>query len=270
MDIYEFAYLDEIKIQKILAQIDHGVRKKRVIRNTDSSSYEGKGGGGIPKLIEACGSLGKSSESLNEDTIENSPEGEFARFHEYLCSQSDFVQGTQDSISIENLPRHGLCEIDGVIQVPAIYQKIAQLFQIGSMHLIFNGHNVEVNETIQKMGHLFQTDKIPVTINNDEGKPVVLVVLYKRSLSIPQEEIEEEYSLLGKIIKVIKQGDPPYDLLKEIYNPKLSHNLPPTMLHQTLTTILELSDKNNGDPPTQVDFKLEGPLVVLSPIAIYR
>lgn len=269
-DFFEFAYLDKNKVQKYLAQLDHGIVNRRVIRETASRTNEAKGGAGITGLFQTSGGIGRSSESQNEITIENSPEGEFARFYEYLCSQSDFIQETHDSISFEHLPRRGFCEIEGVIRVPSIRQNIARAFQIGSLQSDFSGGNVEVDETIQKMELLFQTDKVPVTINNDEGKPVILTVLYNRSFFIPLEEIEEEYSLLGKIIKIIKPNDPPYDLLKEIYNPKISHNLSPLVQRKTLMTMPELSRKSSEDLPIQLDLKLEGPLVVLSPIAIYR
>jgi hypothetical protein len=269
-DFFEFAYLDEIKISKFLAHMDRGMVKKRVIRETDSSTHEAKGVGGVAGIIQASGGLGRSSESLNEITIENCPEGEFIRFHEFLCSQPDFFQEKQASIPFEHLPRRGFCEIEGVIQVSPVHQNIGRLFQIGSLHSEFIGGTAEVSETIQRMGHIFQTDKIPVTINDDEGKPVVLTVLDKGSLSIPLEEIGEEYLLFGKIIKIIKPNDPPYDLLKEIYNPRLSHILPPLMLHQMLMTMPVLSGMSNQEPPTQLTLKLEGPLVILSPIAIYR
>jgi hypothetical protein len=270
VDFFEFAYLDEMKISKFLTQKNRGMEKRRVIRETASTTHDAQGGITIPLVGEVGGGLEKSSKSQNEIEIESNAEGEFTRFHEFLCSQPDFVQGTQTSISFEHLPRRGFCEIEGIIQVSLVHQNIARLFQIGSLHSEFIGGTAEVSETIRRMGHIFQTDKIPVTINDDEGKPVVLTVLDKGSLSIPLEEIEEEYLLLGKIIRIIKPNDPPYDILKDMYNPCFSQVLSPQMLRQMLMTMPVLSGMSNKEPPTQLTLKLEGPLVILSPIAIYR
>ena len=120
------------------------------------------------------------------------------------------------------------------------------------------------------MGYLFQTEKIPITINDKEGKPIVYSALYGRSLSIPLEEIEEAYTLLGKIVSIIGPHDPPYSILKEIYNPTLLRRMPPLMQRELLRKMAEAAGPQTGDTDGPIDFVLSGPLVILSPIAIYR
>ena len=269
-NFFEFAYLDERKISQYLAQRDRGSIKRRVIRETTTSTRDAKGGVAIPWLGEAGGGFGKSTGYENEIDIESTPEGEFARLHSLISDQANFPTWTEETFSLDRLAPRSLYAIEGLIQVLPTRQGIAQAFDLGSLYSKFVGADPQTDEIISKMGYLFQTEKIPITINDKEGKPIVYSALYGRSLSIPLEEIEEAYTLLGKIVSIIGPHDPPYSILKEIYNPTLLRRMPPLMQRELLRKMAEAAGPQTGDTDGPIDFVLSGPLVILSPIAIYR
>jgi len=269
-DFFEFAYLDDKKISQYLAQKDRGAIRRHVIRETTASTRDAKGGVAIPGLGRAGGGIGKSTGYENEIDIVSTPEGEFARLLALISDQGYFPTWTEDTFSLDGLARGKLYAIEGLIQIVPTRQGIARTFDLGSLYSEFVGADPQTDEIISKMGFLFQTEKIPITINDEGGKPIVYAVLYSRSLSIPLEEIEEEYTLLGKIVSIIGPHDPPYNILKEIYNPTLQRRMPPLMQRELLKKMAETAGDPTGDADGPIDFLLSGPLVILSPIAIYR
>jgi hypothetical protein len=272
-EFFEFAYLDEDKISKFLAQKNRGIVRERNIRETASTTFDAKAGAKVPLVGEIGGGAGKSSERQEGMDIESTAAGDFVRFRDFIHDQPGLSQIAGNGIPLDEIPRRGLLEVDGIIRVSPIRQILSILSQISSLPPSLFGDNPEfkaVTEQLKFVDQVFQREKIPITLNTDESHPIVSAILNDKALLIPIEEIGEEYSFLGKVIKIIKPEDKPYNLLRELFNPALSPILPSTNQEQMIESFTTLSKSLNLGPIGVEAFKLKGPLVVLSPIAIYR
>lgn len=271
-EFFDFAYLDELKIGNFLAQKDRGTVKGRVARNAASTTLGAKGGAKLLGFGGIEGEVGKSSEREDEIEIESSAVGNFRRFRDLIADQPGFLQSARDGISFGEIPRRGFIEVDGTVRVSSIRQILSTITQITSLPPALFGNDPDFltkKEQAQVVSQLFQADKIPITMDDDETHPVILAVLLDQALLIPNGEIEEEYSLLGKVIQVVKPQDRPYNLMKELLNPALAR-LPGINQQQIAQMFKDLYETLNQDEMSEDPFKLEGPMVVLSPIAMYR
>lgn len=271
MDFFEFAYIDGDKISKFLAQQDRGSVNRKVVKETTTSGHGAKAGANFAGIVKVGGGLEKSSEFQNEMGVESIAEGDFSRFRDLIKDQT--IPMTSDAFSLSTLRKRAFCEIDSVIHVSPLRQLLSILSQAFSLPPGLIGGDDQfktVAEQFRMIGQLFQTDKIPITINDNSGKPVALSVLSEQNLLLPIEEVEDEYSLLGKVVQIIQPDDQHYDLMKNLLNPAVLRLLPPMQQQQMVQVFQELSEKLNQGTLGPETFKLSGPLVILSPIAIYR
>jgi hypothetical protein len=268
MELYEFAYLDESKVRMLIAGIDKG--HIAASKTTKAAKKNKEGTGGLRAgILSAGGSAASADEFTEEVSIEATPEGVFYRLKDSLVSGNDLFSDRIDNISIDELKRGQIVGIEGMIEISPANEIVSNLFQFidaGAKLGILDSSDMKSRQSIQAIQAILDKNRLSVIVRSDDNKKKALAVLETKSLKLPEIELNDEFVIMGKITRIIKEGEV-LDLTPYCMNPAFQKN---KMIIKIISEGLPKLQESIGESVDLSDLTLNGPAVVLSPIAIYR
>ena len=128
MELYEFAYLDESKVRMLVAGIDKGRVITSKTTKAAKSNKGGKGGINTP-VLKLEGGAASADELMEEVSTEATAEGAFYRLRDFLSSggETKLYSKSIDSVSIEDIKRGEIIELDGMIEVSPANELVSNL-----------------------------------------------------------------------------------------------------------------------------------------------
>jgi hypothetical protein len=226
MELYEFAYLDDSRIKAFMAGADGGLitSSKKIL--TAKTNKEGNAGVGFGGMVNLGGRAAKADEFTEEVAIEATPESTFYRLKKVLTSNDELISDRIDNIIIGDLETRAIIEIDGMLEVSPAYKVISSLSQYidAGMKLgLINLNKSKDKQSLWGLQTAFDINHLSIIMNADENQNKLFAVLNRSLLGIPPAELNEDYTILGKIIRIIKASSS-IDLLPYCMNPDFRRN----------------------------------------------
>lgn len=268
MELYEFAYLDDSKVRMLVAGIDMG--RIASSKTTKAAKNNKEGTGGIKAgLIDIGGRASSAGELTEEVSIEATAEGAFYRLRDSLGSEQELFSDRIDNISIEELERGLIVEIEGMMEIsPAneLVNNVLQFIDAGAKLGYIDTCDMKSRQSIQAIQAVLDKNRLSVIVRSDDNKNKAIAVLETKMLKISEAELNDEFVIMGKIIRIIKEGET-LDLTPYCMNPAFRKN---KMFIKIITESLPKLQEGLGGSVDLSDLTLNGPAMILSPIAIYR
>jgi hypothetical protein len=264
-----FLYLDSQLVDQFLAQVEGGTFEEEAQRLRDTTGKErgGQAGAsvaGAHAQVRAGRSSGQEEETAR--TVQQTPESRFARLYGLLDDQGA-VQWLEafDAAIWDQLQRGELVEVDTAVSVSTLvrYQQLVE--QAGPlielMQAVGESVDAETKAAMSLMGTFGQVmgNAIPI-VARATGAPDFKFVasLTPAHVRTELDQIDGESTLLAKIQRKVGPEDR-YTLFDSIPGVR---GLP-----QKERKEIEADLSNSPEFP---DMITEGPLAVVTPVAIYR
>jgi hypothetical protein len=265
----EFLYLDQQLVDQFLAQLEGGVsgeeaQRTREHRGKEAGGEAGASGFGARAGVKAGRSSGQEEEIAR--TVQQTPESKFARFYDLLREQQSvqWLEALDEEIW-DQLLRGEIVELQASISVSTLarFATIAQ--QAGPLLELVQAFGETVDDetrdamaSLRTIGPLLGSG-IPITARV-AGSPDFKVVATLRPphLQVEPDQLDGEATLLAKIQRKLSAQER-YTALEAIPGIR---GLPAKDRRE-----MEADLSNSPDFP---DMVVEGPLAVVTPIAIYR
>lgn len=272
MDLYEFAYLDDSKVRQMVAGIDKG----RVIQSkTTKAAKSNKGGKGAVKtpIINLEAGAASADEMTEEISTEFTAEGAFYRLRDFLSqrNEDEFISDIIDNVSIDDVERGDILELAGRLEVSPANELVSNLLRFidsGISLGFLDAGSAKDIRNIRAIKEVLAANHISIVMNASENDMKALAVLdsSESRLRVPIEELNDEFYLLGKVIRIVKKGDC-LDLTQFCMNPVYRNNR--IIIKTVGESLIKLKEVFNERADLS-ELELSGPILVLSPIAIYR
>jgi len=149
-----------------------------------------------------------------------------------------------------------------------IVSNLFQFLDAGSKLGFIDTSTTKNRQSVEAIKAVLDANRLSVIMSADENKTKALAVLETSEsfLRVPIAELNDEFIILGKVIKIIKEGET-LDLTSYCMNPAFRKN---KVLLKIIADALPKIKEGLGGSADLSELILKGPAIVLSPIAIYR
>jgi hypothetical protein len=265
----QFLYLDTDLVRQFLAQLEGGAyeqeaQRLRESRGRDTGGELGASGLGARAGIKAGRSSGQEEEV--ERTVQQTPEAAYARLYDLLNAQQA-IQWLEafDAAIWDQLRRGELIEVETVVAV-STFARYAQLGQqMGPLMDVMQAFGEPIDEeakaALAMLGNVGQMlGSATPFVGRAPGAPEFKFVgsVTEAGLRLDLDQLDGEATLAAKIQRKLT-ADERYTILDFI----------PGIRGLAAHERAEM-EKDLANSPEMPDMVTEGPLAVVTPIAIYR
>ncbi|MFF6827613.1 hypothetical protein [Streptomyces longwoodensis] len=259
MPLRHFLYLDEKLVKESVAQADSGMFEEQTITRTNSR--DGKLGGDI-KLGPAGGKAerGKVSSEEIAQVLKQTPESQYNRLHQWLDDSGQLVDIYAYDEQVWNGIRPSeVVAVQCEIEIPTVSRLTSSPEEIDAMGQIATlfGQIMEPEQraAIDGFAALSRSSepRIVAVGDIDTGAPKIVAALKRAHLRSSYEELETEVTVVGIFNRHIPTGER-----------HLIFNLPGMNLFSR-------SERRRmaQEPGTDPSMFIEGPLGIITPLAIF-
>ena len=263
----EFKYFDRRIVVDFLSSIEGGLARESKASYLQKSAQLG-GRVGFPGL-EIGGEKGRKEISIEESkTMEDA--ALFQRLYEALTDQKMINKIDWSKYSFwQDIERGRILEIHGRIELPVLEITLDIFGQLLPIMQQFSPRGIDQKaltafKMLNRLSSLGTLNVRIIPAQNDEVNFVA--TLHRQKLKVSKQELADEYVVLGRVRKVLKEGET-FDLFK----------LPIKMNEKMIEGFLKSFDNMPpealallGKKPTIEDLQVCYPAVILNPIAIYQ
>ncbi|MEO3752540.1 hypothetical protein [Streptomyces sp. B6B3] len=275
MRLRDFLYLDTARLSDYMSALDPGhliqMREKTKSENSgqpDSDAY----------LDDPPTSVQESKEERTlEKILSYSEKHSFNRLYESLESNIKKYDEYTD-VEVQEIDKHALVEVSRNFEVSQLTQLIDSLLEFTQMvkGMGVTDTDPEAEVAIQGITMLFrgrdeQQKEIPIVSTAGDLETKVFFVARSDHILRGIDELEGESTLVGKIDKIIpnERELDLFDVLKLLPR-KMRRSGVATDLKARLMEAFRSWPHELGGPIAEDAFILKGPLIAVSPLAVYR
>lgn len=276
MRTLDYLYLDTVRLSDYMAALDPGV-----LRELRETTRQVQGGSKTePFLDEAPADSGKpKSESTQERVLSASEKSSFNRLYGAIDPElKKFDEYTE--IDLAAIERRGLIEITRDFEPSPLSQMIDSLLDFAKMAQQVGAVDLEVDQEAKEAIHgitmLFrgsgeEQKEVPVVSAAGSFSTSVFFMVQRKYVLRGIDELEGESTLVGRVEKVVPEGKDVdlFDLLK-ILPRSLRRGKTGDELKASLKEMFRTWPQELGGPVSDDAFSLPGPLVIVSPLAVFR
>lgn len=269
------AYLDSQQVDNLLASIEGGLVEQFLSRVRETAGKKAGGGIGIPGTrLGVEGGLEAISEEDTEAIKKTTPVSRLAALRTILI-ENDFVTRVDavDEKIRDALADGELLEVQGHVSWSAFEEFVALCGRYLDFGTEFGGlFGIEVDSQIAQMiRYLEGVTSKGTAIRLEPGARVQATrafdfacILNPQNLMIRKEDLTGTFRVLGRVKRKLERNDVvyPYELVPGISGVSRGN-------FKALLESLGGAPKVLGRNITEADLRLRGPMVILSPIAMY-
>lgn len=274
MRLFDYLYLDSSKLSDYMTALDPGVIRelRETVKVQSAEEDEKEEFLNQPPTIESA-----TKESMHERILSASEKHSFNRLYEALKGNvSEFDEFTE--IELGDVHKNDLIEVTREFAPSPLSQMIDSMIEFTSMAQQMGV--TEVDEEAQTAIHgitmLFRGNEenqkeVPVISSADDFRTSVFFMARRQYILRGVEELEGESTLFGKVEKIVPPGKEVdlFDMLK-ILPRSMRRSKAGDDLVQNLKEAFRSWPQELGGPIAEDAFSLPGPLVVVSPLAVFR
>jgi hypothetical protein len=280
MILPDYKYLDTNKVESYLSRLPTGAIE--ALKETDTSTSGKEGGGGIAaSLFKAEGKVSSAGETSREKTIRISYQRMFHQLYEALKQEDAItIYDEHEPVKLENLRKGTVVEVARDFELSPVNDLVESLLKIMSMgdepalgRTVGSQEERQKNEFVKNLLQGDPQDKeIPMISTDDEEGPTV-VFLAKNRYIIPNEELDGEVTVFGKVDRILPQNSSLdlidlMDLFKALPR-RLRRSSFMTDMKRDLLEKFQSFPDSLGGPIDEEKFVVHGPAIVVSPVAVY-
>jgi hypothetical protein len=271
MQLRDFLYLDHDRLEDYLSGLGDGaVESVRQTIRTEGGFDPDAGaqplGAPAPKSADV--------ETTDERTLSITQKHSFARFYEEV--KSDIHQFDKGPIS-GDLKKNDMLEVTAEFLPSPLNQMIESLLAVietmNKMGYAEQLSDPQSQQVLQMISFMFPEDQdrntTPMIHDGAQGSGILFVAENKYMLR-PTEDFDGEITVMGKLSKVVKEGDfvDLIDLLKA--TPRgLRRGAMAIEFRKALKSMFENWPEQFGGPVAPESLTLAGPAYILTPLAVY-
>lgn len=273
MDFRDYLYLDVNRLEDYLSRLDPGTLEE--IRDTSRQLSGENQTPDMPALNEAQSKAltPRETEVVREKTLSISSKHQFSRLYDAI---------SKDILSLgdaESIRRQSIVEVTRDFEPSPVNRMIDSLFQLTEL---MQGMGVvetdaETQQAIQAIGMLFKsTDRehadVPMVARDDPEGHSILFTAQKKYIMCDMEDFEGEMTLVGKVQQIIRAGDSVdlFSLLKVLPRSFRRNNRTSSEMRNAIVSLFEeWPDELGGALPKEA-MELNGPALVVSPLAVFQ
>lgn len=266
MILRNFLYLDTDILNDYLATMEGYIVESGELIENKSTSTSGKTG---IKVIEAGREVDVESGKVSR--IKQTDAGNFQRLYDLIEGESmlQYLEVFDDKIW-GSIRRNEIVEVPGILSVTKMFDTMNQVGNLSPLIDLMNAIG-ETHLVDDKSMAAINGLKAVSEMNSDKEIPVTLVLEFNDKYSFaaklqPEyirggvEKLEGEVTIIGKVQKVIPEGHD-YELFS------FTSGIDSIMKHQNREQRRKY-EKSKSD--NEVSDKVNGPAMILIPLAIYK
>ncbi|MGA6173086.1 DUF6414 family protein [Streptomyces sp. NPDC012600] len=275
MRLLDYLYLDTMKLSDYMSSVDPGVLKEmRETTKTQQSDEE-----------EAETFLGQvptdskklKSESTRERVLSASEKSSFNRLYDAIGNNlKAYDEDTE--INLAEIEKRGLIEVTRDFEPSPLSQMIDSILEFAAMaqNMGAMDDSDETRDAIHGITMLFRgneaTEKeVPVVSSGGEFETSVFFMAHREYILRGTESLDGESTVVGRVEKIVPIGQEVdlFDTLK-ILPRAMRRGQAGVDLKNSLKDAFRSWPQDLGGPISDDAFTLPGPLVVVSPLAVFR
>ncbi|MEU3243374.1 hypothetical protein [Streptomyces sp. NPDC006875] len=275
MRLLDYLYLDTSKLSDYMSAMDPGVLKEmRETTKTQQSSEENSEAflGEVPE-----GDKKSTSESTHERVLSASEKSSFNRLYDALGdSLIAFDEDTE--IDLDRIQKRGLIEVTRDFEPSPLSQMIDSMLEFATMAQKMGAmdDSDETKEAIHGITMLFRgndatQNEVPVVAADKNFETSIFFMARREYILRGTDSLEGESTLVGRVDKIVSAGQEVdlFDTLK-ILPRAMRRSQAGADLKNSLKEAFRSWPQDLGGPISDDAFTLPGPLVVVSPLAVFR
>lgn len=275
MRLLDYLYLDTTKLSDYMSAVDPGVLKEmRETTKTQQSDTEE-----VESFLNQIPTDNKKamSESTHERVLSASEKSSFIRLYEAVGS-SLRAYDEDTEINLAEIEKRELIEVTRDFQPSPLSQMIDSILEFAAMaqNMGAMDDSDETREAIHGITMLFRghdaTQKeVPVVSAVDEFETSVFFLAHREYILRGTEALDGESTLVGRVEKIVPLGQEVdlFDALK-ILPRAMRRGQAGADLKNSLKDAFRSWPQDLGGPISDDAFTLPGPLVIVSPLAVFR
>lgn len=274
MRLLDYLYLDTTKLSDYMSAVDPGVLKE--MRETTKTQQSDEEGESFLNQIPTDGKKTKS-ESTHERVLSASEKSSFGRLYDAIKSNlRTYDEDTE--INLTEIEKRGLIEVTRDFEPSPLSQMIDSILEFATMAQNMGAmeDSDETREAIHGITMLFRGNgstqkEVPVVSSGDDFDTSVFFLAHREYILRGTESLDGESTLVGRVEKIVLSGQEVdlFDMLK-ILPRAMRRGQAGTDLKNSLKDAFRSWPQDLGGPISDDAFTLPGPLVVVSPLAVFR
>ncbi|MER5413658.1 DUF6414 family protein [Streptomyces virginiae] len=275
MQLLDYLYLDTSKLADYMAAIDPGIVKE--LRET-TKLHEEEDGGGTELDQPLASGVTTKRESTQERVLTISEVTSLKRLRTTLGESLKSFDEDID-FSTSDVSKREIVEITREFRPSPLSQLIDSMIDFTAMAQgmgVMEAEDPQTQQAIQGITMLFRGSgenqkDVPVVSSADGFETSVFFMAHRKYILRGVEALEGEATLFGKVEKIIPPGQDVdlFEMLK-ILPRGMRRSQTSTDLTNSLKAAFRAWPHELGGPISDDAFSLPGPLVVVSPLAVYR
>lgn len=284
MILRDYMYLDTGRLQDYMSSLDAGVIEEFTETNRSQTDKEGKAGlkASIAGAGVDAGAGGRSEEeTTRERTVRVRAQNMFNRIYDEL-DENDAIKVFDEEVSLtlDKVRRKEVVEITGSFAPSPLNDMIDSILNLMNimeeMGFVEEAGDPQTQQAIRALAMIFRGDEgkeeVPmvsrVEQNADLEDNISVVFLAKsRFIVVDQEDFEGDMTVFGKVQKLVPEGES-IDLFDFLKLPKVIRR--EANLKEELFKMFETWPKELGGPIARESTEVQGPALVVTPVAVYE
>ncbi|MGW1203288.1 DUF6414 family protein [Streptomyces cyaneofuscatus] len=275
MRLLDYLYLDTMKLSDYMSSVDPGVLKEmRETTKTQQSDEEE-----TETLLDQVPPDSKKlkSESTRERVLSASEKSSFNRLYDAIGNNlKAYDEDTE--INLAEIEKRGLIEVTRDFEPSPLSQMIDSILEFAAMaqNMGAMDDSDETRDAIHGITMLFRgneaTEKeVPVVSSGGEFETSVFFMAHREYILRGTESLDGESTVVGRVEKIVPLGQEVdlFDTLK-ILPRAMRRGQAGVDLKNSLKDAFRSWPQDLGGPISDDAFTLPGPLVVVSPLAVFR
>lgn len=281
MILRDYMYLDTNRLQDYMSSLDSGTVEKLTEIQRSQSGGEAKGGLKVPGFGEAGGGGTHERETTQQRSMRVNAQNMFSRVYDVLDKEGNIKVFDEDStMQPGEVRRREVVEITRTFSPSPMNDLIDNLLKLMNtmrgMGFVEEVNDPETQQVVQALAMIFRgeegREEVPMVarVKQDGGSEqdsAVVFLAKSQFILVDQGDFEGEMTVFGKVNKLVPAGQS-VDLFDFIKLPRAFAR--EGNIKKDLLEMFESWPVEFGGPISQESLEVVGPVIIVTPVAVYE